>query len=114
MADTLGVSSGLGDQVISKIRGVFAQFPEISEVVLFGSRAKGTYRAGSDIDLALIGNSNQLTSDLVFRLSEQLEALMLPYTFDLVRLHTVDNPDLLAHIKRVGVPLAVAICDRSG
>ena len=56
---------GLSDQVITKIIDVFTKFPEVKEVILYGSRAKGNYKRGSDIDLAIKGKNIkwiQLTS----------------------------------------------------
>ena len=59
---------GLSDTVISELQGVFRRHPNIQEVIIFGSRAKGNYREGSDIDLAAVGNNldyNQLLSILI-------------------------------------------------
>ena len=47
---------GLTDETITKINTVFVKYSEIEEVVLYGSRAKGNYREGSDIDLTLKGD----------------------------------------------------------
>ena len=49
------MSFGLTEDTVNKIRGVFAQYPQVTEVILYGSRAKGTHHNGSDIDLALKG-----------------------------------------------------------
>lgn len=46
---------GLSDATIAKLCGVFAQFPDIDKAILYGSRTKGNYKVGSDIDLTLIG-----------------------------------------------------------
>ena len=54
---------GLSDIVIDDLKGVFKQYPNIEEVRIFGSRAKGNYSEGSDIDLALIGEG--LTFDTI-------------------------------------------------
>ena len=54
---------GLSDTVITDICGVFRRYPNIEKVLIFGSRAKGTYSEGSDIDLAAVGDGltfNQL------------------------------------------------------
>ena len=54
---------GLSDTVITDICSVFRSFPNIDKVLIFGSRAKGTYSEGSDIDLAAVGENitfNQL------------------------------------------------------
>lgn len=95
-------NSGLADEHIGKIRKVFESYPSINAVILYGSRAKGTYRNGSDIDLTLQGNRKGLQQD-IYRISDDLEELMLPYTFDLSIFDEIENPNLLEHIERVGV-----------
>ena len=47
---------GLEPEVIVAVQRVFAMFPQIGQVILYGSRAKGSYRTGSDIDLTLIAS----------------------------------------------------------
>ncbi len=91
---------GLKGHTIEKVNGIFAQFPEVEEVILYGSRAKGNYRPGSDIDLTLKGKSINLR--ILNRIADKLDDLLLPYTFDLSVFHHIDNPDLVGHIKRVG------------
>jgi uncharacterized protein len=77
-------------------------FPEISQLILFGSRAKGTYKTGSDIDLAIKGE--RANYDTAIRLSEVLnEELPLPYFFDVLRYEDIHEPRLVEHINRVGV-----------
>jgi uncharacterized protein len=91
---------GLTKAIIEKIHNVFARFPEIDEVVLYGSRAKGNYKAGSDIDLTLYGSA--LTSDLRASITEALDDLLLPYTIDLSLFDELEHTELREHIKRVG------------
>ncbi len=98
------INCGLSDTVVNQIQQVMAENPKIGKAVLYGSRAKGNYRNGSDIDLTLIAdNETSLTLDSIYQLDEQLDALFLPYSFDLSILAEVDNPNLVAHIQRVGV-----------
>jgi uncharacterized protein len=93
---------GLRDSDLSQIMDAIAQFDEISEVVLFGSRAKGNYKAGSDVDLAIKGD--RVTHTTLLELSDCLnEEKPLPYFFDLVHYETLDEPRLAEHIDRVGV-----------
>lgn len=72
----------------------------VDEAILYGSRAKGDYKPGSDIDLALKGEKLDLKE--LNRIALALDDLFLPYTFDLSIYHRIDNPDLLEHIARVG------------
>lgn len=101
----MNASHGLSDLTISRIRGVLSQFPEVERAVLFGSRAKRTHRSGSDIDLALSGDG--LDWRTLGRIYEALDDLLLPYRFSLVRRDHETDPEVAAHIARVGVPLFV-------
>ncbi len=91
---------GLKDEVVAKINRVFAAHPEVEEAILYGSRAKGTPRPGSDIDLTLKGPD--LNLQVLNRISRDLDDLLLPYTFDLSIFRQIANPELLDHIERVG------------
>lgn len=94
---------GLTDNQLERIRHVLAQTPHLERAVLFGSRAKGTHKPGSDIDLALLGDALQLADRL--RLDNALDDLDLPYFFDLVLYRQISEPALREHIDRVGVTL---------
>lgn len=92
---------GLTESAIATLVGVFAACPQIERVILYGSRAKGTFRNGSDIDLTIIGDA--VTHDQLLALANQLDDLLLPYKIDLSLLRQIDNANLLEHIRRVGV-----------
>ena len=95
---------GLSGATVKAIRGVFSLFPQVGQVLLYGSRAKGNYRTGSDIDLSIVADDGSVVDlDVVFAIDNALDDLMLPYTFDLSVLADLDNPQLVDHIKRVGV-----------
>jgi len=94
------VKYGLKDDTINKINQVFATFPNIEAVILYGSRAKGNYKPGSDIDFTLKGHNLNLSA--LNKISLQLDDLYLPYTFDLSIYAHIENTDLLDHINRVG------------
>lgn len=82
---------------------VFATFPQIGQVIIYGSRAKGTFKPGSDIDLTLLPvKTATLDLALQFQIEEALEELLLPYQIDLSILDSIDNPALIEHIHRVG------------
>ncbi|MDT8447679.1 MAG: nucleotidyltransferase domain-containing protein [bacterium] len=91
---------GLSQQVIDQIRGVLAQHPNLEEAIVYGSRAKGNYKTGSDIDLCFKGEALDFAT--LARIAEELDQLPIPYLFDLSIFATLDNPDLIAHINRVG------------
>lgn len=92
---------GLPEATVEKICGVFARFQEVEKAVLYGSRAKGNYKAGSDIDLTLYGE--QLTSRLCATIASELDDLLLPYTIDLSVFDELNHAKLREHIERVGV-----------
>lgn len=96
-------NSGLSEQDIQSIREAFRRFPKIREAILYGSRAKGSCRPGSDIDLTLIGD--QISHQELLDIELALDDLLLPYKIDLSLHHQLDNPQLIDHIARVGKSL---------
>lgn len=99
------MSIGLDSADLELILKVFAAHPRLERVTLYGSRAKGTHRKGSDIDLVLSGQG--FTERDLSRLEGELDDLLLPYTFDLSLRCSVNSPDLLEHIERVGKDLYI-------
>jgi uncharacterized protein len=93
---------GLPPRTVERIRAVLARFPEVDQAVLFGSRAKGTAKPGSDIDLSLRGDA--LDWRTVGRIHEALDDLLLPYRFSLIVLDHDLDPEVAAHVARVGIP----------
>ncbi len=94
---------GLPPRTLSLLRGVLGKHPGIQRAIVYGSRAKGNFRPGSDIDLTL--DAPGLMFSELLRINGELDDLMLPYTIDLSLLKQIDNPSLLSHIERVGKPL---------
>ena len=93
---------GLKQDSIQKIRAVFARYPQIEKAVLYGSRAKGDYKNGSDIDLTLVGGTD-LTIQVLYKIMNEIDDLLLPYTIDLSIFHNIKDADVVDHIRRVGV-----------
>ncbi|MCB0580313.1 MAG: nucleotidyltransferase domain-containing protein [Phaeodactylibacter sp.] len=91
---------GLTDEVLHKINEVFRRYPQVEQVILYGSRAMGRHRYNSDIDLTLLGSNLDLKT--LFKIETELDDLLLPYKIDLSIFDHIDNPDLLDHIRRVG------------
>lgn len=91
---------GLKDDLIFKFREVFVKYPEIDQVLIYGSRAMGNYREESDIDLVLVGSRvNDKTRSRVWI---DLDDLNSPYLIDLAVFHQIESEDLRSHINRVG------------
>lgn len=95
------MNHGLSELTVARINGVFERFPAVEKVVLYGSRAKGNYKPGSDIDLTLFGSglSSRLLADVV----DELDDLLLPYSIDLSIFEDLNHAELREHIERVGV-----------
>ncbi len=94
-------NTGLPGNAIEKIRHIFSRYPEIERAYLYGSRAKGNFQSGSDIDLTIVGE--ELGTSRMLSIETELDNLLLPWKIDLCRYHAIENPDLIEHIKRVGI-----------
>ena len=97
------MNHGLTTTTVERLQSVLAHYPEVEKAVLYGSRAKGTHRPGSDIDLTLCGG--ELDHTLLTRIDNEMDDLLLPYQIDLSLMSSLSHPALLDHIRRVGVVL---------
>ena len=95
---------GLTEKQVNIIHGVMQNHPEVNRVVLFGSRALNTYKPASDVDLALKG---KIDFKLTARIKAELDNSSLPYFFDVVDYHTLENPDFKAHIDQHVFPFTI-------
>ena len=91
---------GLNERTVARIGEVLARFPEVDRAIIFGSRAKGTYKPGSDVDLALAGDG--LGWQKLGQIDNALDDLLLPYRFSLVHYGDKLDSEVAAHIQRVG------------
>jgi predicted nucleotidyltransferase len=92
-------SFGLLASDLTKIIEVVSQYKEVKRAIIFGSRAKGNFRQGSDIDLAILCEDKNIANAISFKLNEDT---LLPYKFDVLDYRTIDNKELISHIDRVG------------
>jgi len=92
---------GLPDITLNTLDSIFHKYSGIREAVLYGSRAKGKYRRGSDIDLSLKTGDNFTFTDLL-RISGDFDDSNIPYFVDVSIYDQLSNLDLKAHIDRVG------------
>jgi predicted nucleotidyltransferase len=95
------IQYGLKENVIQRIRNIFASHPEVEKAILYGSRAKGNFSRGSDIDFVLKGK--ELNQAILNKIRWELDDLLLPYTIDIAIYDKIDNPELIEHINRLGV-----------
>ena len=91
---------GLDENTINKINSVFENHSEIEEVFIYGSRAKGNFRNGSDTDITLKGKT--IPSKILSRLKQEIDELNTPYMFDISIFETLESSELINHINKVG------------
>ena len=92
---------GLTEKALSLILSELSKYDQIESAVIFGSRAMGNYKLGSDIDLVIYGKgvNHEILNRLSFRLNEELP---LPYYFDVLVYHLVESEALKEHINEFG------------
>ena len=91
---------GLSDNVVEELREVFRKYGNIRRVLIFGSRAKGTSHAGSDIDLAMDGED--ITFGQQLDINNRIDDLGLLYKVDLLNYQKQKGTPIGEHIDRVG------------
>jgi predicted nucleotidyltransferase len=97
---------GLSDRVIQYLTRTAKEFQEIDKLVLFGSRAMGNFKPGSDIDLSCSGKD--ISRETISKLHHQLnEELPIPYFVDVLAYNTISNRALKTHIAQHGVEIYV-------
>ena len=92
---------GLEETAIDEIRNILKKFSEIRLVLIYGSRAKGNYKPGSDIDLTI--KNSPIDFQRMNQLRSELDDLNTPYSFDISIFEELNSSDLIEHINRVGV-----------
>ncbi len=95
---------GLLEKDLEYILLALKSIEEIEQAQIFGSRAMGNYRKGSDIDLVISGEF--VTSKTLLKLDDLLnEEYPLPYFFDILIYDEINNKKLKEHIDSVGKPI---------
>ena len=84
------------ESVAKSICEILGRHPNVRRAVLFGSRAKGNFREGSDIDLALEGEGE------LSLLIGEFDDAPIAHRVDILLKEKIDHPALLEHIERVG------------
>jgi len=97
------METGLSDKSLQAIANVVYSNAHVQDAKIFGSRAIGTYREGSDIDICLFGE--ELTISDLNRISSELDDLNIPEIVDLVNFRTIKNENLLKHIENFSVQI---------
>ena len=92
---------GLLERDIQYIKKALEHFEEIEKAVVFGSRAMGNYKKGSDVDIAIFGE--RINNRVIFELNDYLnEVYPLPYFFDILNYGSISNENLKKHINDEG------------
>ena len=95
---------GLLQRDLDYINMSISKLLEIEIVIIFGSRAMGNYKKGSDIDLAILGDN--ISSETIRKLNEDLnEQYPIPYFFDILDYNEITNKELKKHIDVNGIIL---------
>jgi predicted nucleotidyltransferase len=97
---------GISNEHSKRILNIFQPLKHDMSLILFGSRAKGNFREGSDIDIAVQCPTVTLKDRDVWSL--QYDDLSLPWKLDLVIYHLITEQKFIDHINRVGIYL---LCD---
>jgi len=93
---------GFKNNDLNIIVNTISALPGIEKAVIFGSRAKGNYKEGSDVDIAVWTLSNDTALQLWGNLNDKT---LLPYKFDVLNYNKIDNSDLKDHIQRMGIEI---------
>lgn len=91
---------GLSDKQLQIIRNILARYPEVEQAIIYGSRVKGSFQEGSDIDLTLKGKL--ITQDILSNIWNDLEDSYTPYLFDLSIYQNLSNQQLIESIDNTG------------
>jgi len=95
---------GIEKHIIDMILLEISKHKEICDILIFGSRAKGNFRKGSDIDIAVKGKD--ISFELVTRLKTKFnQKMLIPYHVDIVHYDTISSKDLINHIDRIGISI---------
>lgn len=97
---------GLENRDLVEINLILSKYPEIENVLIYGSRAKGNYKIGSDVDIAIKGRqiNNTVVNEIEMNLNEET---FIPYFFDVVHYESLTNDELIKHIDKFGKELPI-------
>lgn len=94
------VKSDVPSDALEKIISTIKLSKSVKEIILFGSRAKGNFQKGSDIDIAVVADT--ISSDELNKMRAAITELVIPYRVDIIDFNKITNNELKEHILRVG------------
>ncbi|MGR5167051.1 nucleotidyltransferase family protein [Vibrio astriarenae] len=101
--NALAAAMGLKPHQYKLIEDIVLRHPLVEEAWVFGSRALGTFKDSSDIDLALDGAGVSITT--IAQIQDELEQSSLPYRVDVLIKRSITSEALMAHIRQHGIQL---------
>lgn len=96
------IKFGLKDRHYEELKALYFLYPNIEEIIIFGSRARGDYKERSDIDIAIKGNLSKLDIAMI---REQLEESRIPYMVDVIEYNKIVDKNFKEEIDRDGIVL---------
>ena len=88
---------GIPEKSYRLILDSLKNFEQIEKAAIYGSRAMGNFKRGSDIDLVVYGNC--LNQNSLLKLKTKLEQeLPIPFFFDITHYESLTENDLKEHI----------------
>ncbi|HPP34606.1 MAG TPA: nucleotidyltransferase domain-containing protein [Ignavibacteriales bacterium] len=93
----------LDKNILLRIKNIVLSYGKVDKIILFGSRAKGTAKQGSDIDIALVGSN--LSFSEMCRILNEIEELNLPYKVDIIQYDSLSNEDIKKDILKFGIAI---------
>lgn len=98
------VNFGLKDRELDEIKILYYLFPEIDEIIIFGSRARGDYKLTSDIDIALKGKIDNL---ILCKIRDYFEESRIPYLVDIIYYEKIMNIFFKESIDKDGIIIKI-------
>jgi predicted nucleotidyltransferase len=95
------VNTGLTTRDVKTLFDIFKKYQKVSLVYIFGSRAIGNYKPGSDIDFAIMNTG--VDDEVISNIRSDIEESNLPYFADIINYPTLQHKELKEHIDRVGI-----------
>ena len=90
---------GIEQRTINELISYFKTKQDIEKVIIFGSRAKGTFSKGSDIDFAILTQNHKQ----FYKISAELDELPTPYKFDVIDYQTLSHEEIKNSIDSEGI-----------
>ena len=94
---------GLKERELDEIKALYYILPEIDEMTIFGSRARGDYSRVSEIEIAVKGNVDKI----MYKIRDYFEESNILYTVDVVNYETISNLEFKENIDREGVVISI-------